>query len=119
MSIEEFRHAAGEGVSHAVLPPRMLPYIQIVEERRACSKSREPGAHDLTEAVDFHGVSAKNETLRLRRAVPTVKKKDAEGGGPNMLERAMGISAFLQRQDGQTDDNGTPVEPSSSSGAAL
>lgn len=115
MSITEFRQAAGEGVSHAVLPPKMLPYIQIVEERRACSKSRVAGGHDLTEVVDFQGASAKNETLRLRRAVPT-KKKDAEGGG-NMLERAMGISAFLQHQDGQTEDNGTPADPSSSTAA--
>ncbi len=107
MTIEEFRQASVDGVSHAVLPPKMLPYIQIVEERRACSKARAPDDADLTEAVNFHNVSAKNETLRLRRTAPAAKK--ATDG--NVLERAMGISAFLQQhsqEDDQTADNGTP-----------
>jgi hypothetical protein len=108
LTIDEFRQASVDGVSHAVLPPKMLPYMQIVEERRACSKARAPGDTDLTETVDFQNVSAKNETLRLRRSAPSAKKA---ADGPNVLERAMGISAFLQQQahdEDHTADNGAP-----------
>ena len=91
LTIEEFRNASLDGDTYTILPPKMLPYIQIVEERRASDKARIPGKQDLTVSVDFQDVSGKNETLRLRRVTSTKKASNS-----NMLERAMGISAFLQ-----------------------
>lgn len=110
MTITEFRQASRDGISHAVLPDRMLPYMQIVEERRACSKARAPEDMDLTESVNFQNASAKNETLRLRRSAPSTKKAP-EGTNTNVLERAMGISAFLKQfsqEDDHTEESGTP-----------
>lgn len=96
LTIEEFRKASLDGDTYTVLPPKMLPYIQIVEERRASSKARVPEKQDLTVSVDFQDVSGKNETLRLRRVTTTKKTSNS-----NMLERAMGISAFLQTSENE------------------
>lgn len=91
LTIEEFRKASLDGDTYTILPPKMVPYIEIVEERRASSIARVPEKQDLTVSVDFQDVSGKNETLRLRRVNTTKKTSNS-----NMLERAMGISAFLQ-----------------------
>jgi len=88
MSLRDFRQAADQGTTFCILPPKMLPHMQILEEQRACARSHAPAHQDLTEAVDFKNVSSKNEALRLRRSKP--QKPDAT------LERAMGITAFLQ-----------------------
>jgi hypothetical protein len=94
LTIEEFRKASLDGDTYTILPPKMVPYIEIVEERRASSIARVPEKQDLTVSVDFQDVSGKNETLRLRRVNTTKKTSNS-----NMLERAMGISAFLQTGD--------------------
>jgi hypothetical protein len=94
LTIEQFRKASEDGETYTILPPKMLPYIEILESRRASDKSRLLEKQDLTVSVDFQDVSGKNETLRLRRVTSTKKTSNS-----NMLERAMGISAFLQTGD--------------------
>lgn len=122
MTIEEFRRASADGTRFAVLPPNMVPHMQIIEERRALFKARALDHTDLTETVDFNNVSAKNDTLRLRRTAPAATKAPTGGGG-NVLERAMGINAFLQQQqrsqeDDHTADNGAPSPAGVDKGSA-
>ena len=89
LSLEEFRACSEQEVTYSVLPAKMMPLTQILEEQRKSNKQRMGAAEDLGEHVSFEDVSQKNETLRLRRSKPLKADK-------NVLERAMGINAFLQ-----------------------
>lgn len=90
MTIEQFRAASEEGLGYSVLPPKMLPLVQIIEQQRLNSRLRAPSIQNLAEPVSFKDVSQKNESLRLRRSKPLKSDK-------NVLERAMGINAFLSQ----------------------
>lgn len=89
MGIEEFRGAAEAGRHITVLPPRMIIHEHALHEHKASV-----AAHNLAVAarpppnlqttVDFKAVSAKNETLRLKRPKPLKNNR-------NLLEQAMGI----------------------------
>lgn len=90
MDIREFRAASGKPLAYAVLPPRMIVHQHAIEERDACARRPPPAsaaqkaAADLHAAVTFRDVSAKNETLRLKRPKPLQKNR-------NQLERTMGL----------------------------
>jgi len=89
MSIAEFRALANEKATFSVLPPRMRPLVQILEEQRSSTRQRAQPVHNLADPVSFKDVQGKkNESLRLRRSKPMKSDK-------NVLERAMGINAFL------------------------
>lgn len=89
LTIQEFRDASDQGVSYSVLPPKMLPLVQILEAQRMSNKLRTPQVRNLTDPVCFQDVSQKNESLRLRRSKPFKSDK-------NVIEHAMGINTFLQ-----------------------
>lgn len=89
MSIEEFRAASDAPVEYTILPDNMVHHHQVVQEvnaRRlavvAAAAKRPPP--DLAAMVNFKDVSAKNETLRLKRPKPPHNSR-------NLLERTMGI----------------------------
>lgn len=90
MSIEEFRAASNNPVEYVVLPPRMVEHEVVVTERAtaAATRTRQNAARpppDLAAVVDFKDVSAKNETLRLKRPKPL-------RAATNLLETAMGLT---------------------------
>lgn len=82
MSIEDFR---GASESFHLLPAKMIVHHAAVEETSAKAKHK---PCNLAESVNFKDVSAKNETLRLKRPKPLQ-------GSKNTLERAMGINALM------------------------
>lgn len=88
MTIQEFRACSEQRKIYSVLPAKMVPLTQVVEEQRQSAKTRVAPKQDLQTAVDFNDVSSKNECLRLRRPKPLKSDK-------NVLERAMGINAFF------------------------
>lgn len=97
MSIEQFRAASATGVQHFVLPPKMIVHHRVVHEQQACQRAHAAAASlqarraapDLAQVVSFKDVSAKNETLRLKRPKPLQNNR-------NLLERSMGIGALVQ-----------------------
>ena len=95
MSIEQFRDASNHDVEHCVLPPKMVVHHHVVHEqqhacrRAAAAQAAKRPAADLAQVVSFKDVSARNETLRLKRPKPLQSNR-------NLLERTMGIGALVQ-----------------------
>jgi hypothetical protein len=85
MTIEEFRRASDNEVLYRVLPAKMIVHHAAIEETSTKAKHK---PCNLGETVNFKDVSAKNETLRLKRPKPLQ-------GSKNTLERAMGINALM------------------------
>lgn len=85
MTIDEFREMSGKPCAFRILPPKMIVHHTAIEE--TSSKPRAKPCN-LEESVSFKDVSAKNETLRLKRPKPLQ-------GSKNTLERAMGINALM------------------------
>lgn len=82
MTIDEFRST---NKTYSILPPRMVLYSQVIEERsRPHTRSRQR-QQDMDTTVDFTNVAVRNETLRLKRPKPLQNTK-------NLLERTMGIN---------------------------
>lgn len=90
MSIEDFRGASENPSSYRVLPAKMIVHHAAIEEASTKAKHK---PCNLAESVNFKDVSAKNETLRLKRPKPLQ-------GSKNTLERAMGINALMMAAAG-------------------
>jgi hypothetical protein len=86
MGIDEFRAASGEPREFRVLPPKMIVHHAAIEETSTRPRAK---PCNLSDTVSFKDVSAKNETLRLKRPKPLQHNR-------NTLARTMGINALMQ-----------------------
>ena len=85
MSIDEFRAASAGNTTLHTLPARMIMHHASLEETTSKPRGK---VQDMKETICFKDVSARNETLRLKRPKPLQNNR-------NTLERTLGINAMM------------------------